>query len=476
MNPHSDPNLPALTQSDQIRALLAEIDELLDGGSNSFIWRFSGDRVRHRQTLEHLRSYLNKLQYTIKARSTSDELPLLLRSDSPNPFAIDEYDAFDDSSELAPTEADAEMDATELEVRPLGYQDSEGLLDQLGLELSQLRESLLGPLQKEVEQLRNERNALQTEVTALKIERAQNGPFQEVLLRQFLETLMGRLQERLVKQVSQVLQEALPRIIASQAAALPPAETQEVEQLQKRANGLLSNMDSTLRVFSQTLEQNIQAYQQSLSVGLERMHSMGREGEVMMSALVNQLAEQMERQTALYLSPTTATTDIAHPHVAQDAVQGKLTSASISRSIAHQDSSLTSKISEPEINELDRFYAGFEGGAAVTLNPQPSNPQSYSRLEEALFGDVLESENAWLEAWKEGEADSEEGKKREEKEDIIHSLTGLVSRTFEDLQELDWPNASRLDSSPAKKKLQPRRQFSSHIRQPNRRDRSPLSA
>ena len=492
------------SQSDQIRALLEEIDELMHGGSNSFIWRFSGDRARHRQTLEHLRSYLNKLNYALKARSDQNDLPILLRSDSPNPFAIDEYDEYDDAGPLAPAEAAAQDEATELEVRPFGYQDSEGLLEQLSLELTQLRESLLGPLQQEVEQLRQERSTLQEEVTQLKIERAENGPLREDLLHQFLETLVGRLQERMVKQVSQILQEALPRIIASQTAALPSAEMEEVQQLQRRANGLLSNLDSTLQVFSQTLEQNIQAYQQSLSVGLERMHSMGREGEVMMSSLVNRLAEQMEHQTELYLKPSTTPAAIPFAevpseqslnHILSQAVAQAATTPSIpvsSRGIAHspqthnissndlsapplptretsekRDISVLNQSVRPALtDELDALYADFGEEAAppsteaVTqaeaVTPAPTTP--YQSLEEALFDGIPESESAWAAAWNEGEV-GEEGRAETDQSHvaseqtasaqaasdlppeahIIHSLTDLVSRTFQDLEGLNRP-------------------------------------
>ncbi len=519
-------------QSDQIRALIDEIDELLHGGSNSFIWRFSGDRARHQDALERLRRYLATLQHSLRIRnlpgSESEQLPILLGGNSHNPFAIQESapDALVSDSE----EGD---DATELEVRPLGYQDSDALLDQLSTELSQLREGLLAPLQQEVQDLRQQRNALQAEVTQLEISRAQKqSPDQEALLHQFIETLMGRLQERMVKQVATILQQAMPQIVASQMAALPAAEAQQVQQLQQRANTLLNNMDSTIAVFSETLEQNIQAYQQSLSVGLERMHSMGRQGEVMVSGLVNRLAEQMEHQTAAYLkapetlyssTPTSgASGGVSYPQsvmaspAAQSAaalrppepsedlaLQQAQWEANAMMPKAWQSTSSAGLLPTPEsepvspqtlvglseaelqaaaqasipaapASDLDAFYAGFDEVAtaarqALTTEMMPQAPvtdeaaivppsasrdgeqppaspapRGYASLEEALFEGIPDGE-LWTSPWENApdvaatlpaEDSTAIAATLPDEAHTIHSLTDLVARTTQDLEQL----------------------------------------
>lgn len=279
------------SHNDQIRALIAEIDDLL-GSSPGLLWGLSGDRARHRAALEHLRSYLSDLQN--KARQARiHNLPPAVGS------SIEVQLASMDPTEMDPADSIAG------EFAP-GELAGGHLLEQLSRELSQLRHSLLAPLQAELEQLQAQRQILSQEVQLLQQQRqrvnAASTAGQEQLLRDFMETLMVRLQERLVVQVADVLQQNVaPLLATTSTAALPAAEQPQIEQLHDRANALLSNLDSTLQVFSKTLEQNVQGYQQSLTQGLERMHSLGHQGEVMISSLVDRLAEQMEARTALYL-------------------------------------------------------------------------------------------------------------------------------------------------------------------------------
>ncbi len=469
------------SHSDQIRSLILEIDELLHGSSRNLFWTLSGDRARHQETLQHLRRYLSTLQNAIrKARirnlpAGSDDLPMLLQAKPKtssihphgpkalNPFAIPgPLDAVspaeDQATRIHPlAESDRIKETPELEVRPLSYQDSDQLLQQLSDELTQLRDSLIGPLKAEVQRLQLQRQQLQQEVTQLEIRRAQQqSPFQEKLLQEFLQTLMGRLQERMVKQISTILQQMLPQILASQTgAALPAEEIQRIQQLQQRANALLGNLDSTLQIFSQTLEQNIQTYQQSLATGLERMHSMGRQGEVMMSTLVDRLADQMETQTARYLQspaptrnlPATAgfqsmsSTGIASrtPIPVPGTTNPGTTEATgepalppTARATPDSANRNASSKANPNAGSLDDFYASFAASAAASVSadsassvdsvgsatatevavatprevlPSPAiartadlaaQPESYGSLEEALFGHLPEGEQFWL--------------------------------------------------------------------------------
>lgn len=515
-------------QSDQIRALIDEIDELLHGGSNSFLWRFSGDRARHQDALQRLRRYLSTMQTTLRIRNLPggdvfDEFeglsrpPVFRQIDPANPFAIeeDEIEDREDIDEIGLENAVPETlvhrteisdHTTELEVRPLGYRDSEALLGQLSLELAQLRESLVAPLQTEIQQLHQQRSLLQSEVTQLEIRRAQyhQSPEQDARLHQFIETLMGRLQERMVKQVATILQQALPQIVASQMAALPPAEAQQVQQLQKRANALLSNMDSTIRVFSQTLEQNVQAYQQSLSVGLERMHNMGRQGETLVSGLVNRLAEQMEQQTALYLqAPVQLGASVTPGSTVSDgsasennsfapeseAIQRARWEANARVSSTWQSTSSAGILPDAlgqrqtamaapaqPIQDLDAFYAGLDAApvdapatrnlvsAAVSAEPQAIETQPKSghpgklgvahrpnpSLEEALFEGIPDGE-LWTSPWEnlptapailapDAQPDPAQ---------TIHSLEDLVNRTFQDLENLNLQTTDAVMAPPS---------------------------
>lgn len=165
-------------------------------------------------------------------------------------------------------------------------------------------------------------------------------------------------------------------------------------------------------------------------------------------------------------------------------------------------------ITRTPADDLDNLYASF--GEAAVVAP---TPQLHRSLEEALFGNIPESESAWAEAWNEGEPGEEvEAKHRNAaapslsrtlsdvppEAHIIHSLTDLVSRTFQDLQGLDLPTphlpsggatpaeavqpvrtsptALLEPPAPSPKKKRTRPLPSAYSAKSSRRDRDPLPA
>lgn len=300
------------SHNDQIRALITEIDDLL-GSSPGLLWGLSGDRARHRAALEHLRTYLSALQNSARKARIRNLPPAAGTGLEPGlePGLQSSPESRAGTNQLSLKAQPPEVQSPEVQFPEVQSPEAINLaqgqfLDQLSQDLNQLRHSLLAPLQAEVEQLLTQRQALSQEVQQLQQQRVlasgASASGQDPLLRDFMESLMVRLQERLVVQVADLLQQSIAPLLANTStAALPAAEQQQIEQLHSRANALLGNLDSTLQVFSKTLEQNVQGYQQSLTQGLERMHSLGQRGEVMVASLVDRLAEQMEARTALYL-------------------------------------------------------------------------------------------------------------------------------------------------------------------------------
>lgn len=329
------------SHNDQIRALIAEIDATLEKPSN-FLGRLSGEEAKNRDTLEHLRGYLLKLQNNLRRSRISnhpvgEDLAALLGEATlagVSEIGVSEMGlagAYDAQMELhagpesiGVVEGEAIQDGFPLDMvhggagedvaGGLTYGESADLIQRLGRDLEQLRAGLMSPLQAEVNQLQQQRQALSQAVQQLQLQHS--SVQSEQLLQEFIQTLMTRLQERLVvevtAQISQALQ-GMPQINGNTPAALPgTAGSGEydsgeaglmngipLDQLQARTDVLLSNLDITLKTFAQTLDQNVQAYQRSLDQGLDRINRMGGQGEAVMAELVNRLADQMEAQGSI---------------------------------------------------------------------------------------------------------------------------------------------------------------------------------
>ncbi|MGV0024172.1 hypothetical protein [Phormidesmis priestleyi] len=131
-------------------------------------------------------------------------------------------------------------------------------------EMNELRSGLLRPLQSEVATLTQQRNALIREIRRLEAHR------------QSYQT------ER----------------------STPPSAEQIPEQIQRvqdHADQALTTLDTTLKVVFESLQQDVNAYQDSLAQGLDKLHHLGQQGEVMVTTLVNRLAEQLGREASSYL-------------------------------------------------------------------------------------------------------------------------------------------------------------------------------
>ncbi len=126
---------------------------------------------------------------------------------------------------------------------------------------------------------------------------------------------MARLQETLSQQVSQTLKtmsnQPLPQgenaLLSGSGSAMVPVPNSSQQSLgqprpfQPDSDQLVVNLDATLKLVFESLERNVQAYQESLAQGLERMHSLGQQGELMVAAIVEQLAQQLKQKTSAHL-------------------------------------------------------------------------------------------------------------------------------------------------------------------------------
>jgi len=127
-------------------------------------------------------------------------------------------------------------------------------------EMNELRSTLLRPLQSEVITLTQQRNALIREVRQLEAHKQ-----------------------------SQLLDQS------SNSSDLTSSQVDQLQTVQDRADQVLGTLDTTLRVVFESLQQDIEAYQHSLSQGLDKLHGLGEQGETLVTALVSRLAQELGR-------------------------------------------------------------------------------------------------------------------------------------------------------------------------------------
>ncbi|MEL6940332.1 MAG: hypothetical protein AAFO84_14180, partial [Cyanobacteria bacterium J06598_1] len=308
------------SQQDQIKSLIADIERALGSEKPRKPWVKASDMEAQRQTLAQAQAYLKSLQKTFDAPggwgpvdpSTGQLVNQALSA--PSSQALSRQSAGEGQDE---SQGSSENWSTASGDTP------ENVLQALLTEMKFLKSSALQPLRLEMDSLREERDRLKNEVADLAAQSsaqssanlaaqgaasaaaASTQPLgSEQQLNEFLQVLMERLQERLNVQVSQTLDQlesdhsqAISKLSAAADAEMlqlrPSGQIEELRQLQSRSDQLLVNIDSTLQGMFETLQKNIDSYQLSLNEGIENMHSLGRQGEVIVRSLVDHLTQQL---------------------------------------------------------------------------------------------------------------------------------------------------------------------------------------
>ena len=282
-------------QRDELEALVAEIDGLLGDAAPRLPWVMASNATQQRQLLAKARAYLADLDNRIQADTTVNDAAVA-----------------SDTLPVDPTMATASqiLQALLQEMQYLRGQTMQ-ILDPLRQEvatLNQQRELLL----QEVQQLQRQR--LQLEASALP-----NGADRS--WDETLQQLTRHLEAHLTNQVEQSVQ----RLEASVAntyllgdSSQPPAGSDQADgepddrlsptqrlaylnQLQTQTDHLVLNLDQSIRTVFEALEQSLYTYKDSLNQGLNKMHTLGQQGEMMFSALINHLARQMNQEARAYL-------------------------------------------------------------------------------------------------------------------------------------------------------------------------------
>jgi hypothetical protein len=276
-----------VTSPKEIQSLIADIDSILPRADARLPWSKPGEAARERRVLERVRSYLVSLQQQ-------------------NVVAA--------SHELSAPASSTETDVTRQVVQAVAR------------EIEHLRADLLQPLQTDVATLQHERESLIQEIRALERTRQhldalpQPHTYEQQRLEEFSQELIRRCSQSLTQQLAHVLTSWETRWASAQSQAIantgrtaapdrfdaimPSPDLEHIQQLQAQSDRMLAALDSNQRAIFEALQRDLQSYQESLSHGLDKMHTLSAQGQMLLSALVEHLSQQLGRIPSTLASPS----------------------------------------------------------------------------------------------------------------------------------------------------------------------------
>lgn len=197
---------------------------------------------------------------------------------------------------------------------PEDAQSAEEVLHSVMQELDALHENVKGQLNQDITRLQTEKNHLIEDIEGL---REQYRKLQS----QQMEALSGRYiqqQQLWLKQLAQVLAHNLQDLLVqrfnelsansghSLSSPIPSGEfpiPMPPSNYGERASELLAALDERIDRSFQMLEQDLSSYESELSVRLNNMQTLERQGEELLQNLVNRIREELESQEEYLENP-----------------------------------------------------------------------------------------------------------------------------------------------------------------------------
>ncbi|WP_448564134.1 hypothetical protein [Trichothermofontia sp.] len=371
-------------QQAQAQALIQEIDSVLYKASPRLPWVMSNEDAQQRQLLQQLRAYL----------VTSLQVP------SPSPAMPADRSRSLVTGEVSGRQADPSAHLGQLDAM-------QQTLHAMIQEMTHLRSTVLQPLQADVVGLQQQREFLRQEVQQLESQRqaaiaaatpTTSEAISQQVLQEVLQLLMQRLQESLSQQISQHINQAFQRLqtalqpthdlsSASTPSGLLPGMTAEqvknLEVLQSRTDQILTTIDTTLRVVFESIQRNLESYQDSLTRGLERMHGLGQQSEAQFAALLNHLAQRLGQEASAYLNASLQTQGVIAPEA--PAVRGVVRPAA-----APSPAALPT---EAIVEEALPFPGSELGGGSSEVFLFPTQPKAARATPSAQRSETLQLED-----------------------------------------------------------------------------------
>ncbi|NEP32544.1 MULTISPECIES: hypothetical protein [Moorena] len=289
-----------MTAQTDIQSLIADIDHILHKPDFPLPWFKSGDLAAAHQVLRKVRSYLVSQQQKLGVESDNTSTTV-----TPSQTGV-------------PTSVQEEV---------------QQILQAVNQEMNHLRTDLTKPWQVELEALQQQRESLVREIQRLESTKQQLDYYTKQqtanvqIASEFSQGLINRLVESLTQKLSQILanweahlkqnptsDDSINRLPSNQDEIVAVVQRQKVieqlQQLQKQSDQLIQNIDVNQRLIFETLHRDLQGYQESLSQELEKMHSLGMQGEMFFAAFVNRLAQQLGRESSSLWSSSQQPPDV----------------------------------------------------------------------------------------------------------------------------------------------------------------------
>lgn len=200
---------------------------------------------------------------------------------------------------------------------PEDAQSAEEVLHSVIQELDALHQNVKGQLNQDITRLQTEKNHLIDDIEDLrdqyrKLQSQQmeslSGRYiqqQQLWLKQLAQVLAQNLQDLLVQRFNELSANAghsLSSPIPSGEFPIPMPPTNYDE----RASELLAALDERIDRSFQMLEQDLSSYESELSVRLNNMQTLERQGEELLQNLVNRIREELESEEAYLDNPFNA--------------------------------------------------------------------------------------------------------------------------------------------------------------------------
>ncbi|MEG4862971.1 MULTISPECIES: DMT family transporter [unclassified Microcoleus] len=214
---------------------------------------------------------------------------------------------------------------------PGDAQSAEEVLHSVIQELDALHQNVKGQLNQDITRLESEKNHLIDDIEDL---REQYRKLQS----QQMESLSGRYiqqQQLWLKQLAQVLAHNLQDLLVqrfselsansghSLSSPIPSGEfpiPMPPSNYDERASELLAALDQRIDRSFQMLEQDLSSYESELSMRLNNMQTLERQGEELLQNLVNRIREELEQEEEEYLDNPFDARD-SYPEVSANSVR-----------------------------------------------------------------------------------------------------------------------------------------------------------
>jgi drug/metabolite transporter (DMT)-like permease len=188
----------------------------------------------------------------------------------------------------------------------------EKALAEITEDLANLRANLLGKLGREVITLEMQKQELAEDIQKLQAQR------QELEVRVVAEQGQGLQGQSLPDMQRQQWIEQLAQAIAVHLRAeVNTSNTQSMQRHSDTIEHLTMDLDNTLRVVFQSLQRDIESYQNDLDLQMQRMHSQRQQAELLLAALIERIDNQLGRAQAIEQNVRDRDQSVIPPEVQQ---------------------------------------------------------------------------------------------------------------------------------------------------------------